>query len=135
MQVNTTSQVNSAKAAGTSATSGSVDKTVDYNAFLKLLVAQMKNQDPTNPTDSTQYMSQLASFSAVGQQVQTNAKLDSLLSGSRLSQASQVIGHVLTSADGSVSGKVVSITLQSTGSVATLENGKTVAITDGVQIR
>ena len=32
---------------------------VDYQSFLKLLVAQMKNQDPTNPMDSTQYMAQL----------------------------------------------------------------------------
>ena len=36
---------------------------VDYQSFLKLLVAQMKNQDPTNPMDSTQYVAQLAAFS------------------------------------------------------------------------
>jgi len=32
----------------------------DYETFIKLLVAQMKNQDPTQPTDATQYVSQLA---------------------------------------------------------------------------
>ena len=56
--------------------------TVDYNSFLKLLVQEMKNQDPTSPTDPTQYLGQLASFSNVEQAVQTNGKLDTLLTTS-----------------------------------------------------
>jgi flagellar basal-body rod modification protein FlgD len=70
--------------------------TVDYTEFLQLLVAELKNQDPTSPTDPTQYMSQLASFSTVEQQVQTNATLDALLSA----QASNIIGKTVKSADG-----------------------------------
>jgi flagellar basal-body rod modification protein FlgD len=35
--------------------------------FLQLLVAQLKNQDPMNPTDSTQFVSQLAQFSELEQ--------------------------------------------------------------------
>ena len=31
--------------------------TVDYTEFLQLLVAELQNQDPTSPTDPTQYMS------------------------------------------------------------------------------
>lgn len=62
----------------TSASSAASATTVDYNSFLKLLVAELQNQDPTSPADPTQYMSQLASFSAVGQTVQTNTKLDTL---------------------------------------------------------
>ena len=38
---------------------------LDKNAFLQLLVAQMKYQDPMNPGDSTEYMSQLAQYSAL----------------------------------------------------------------------
>src|SRR5581483_10586188 len=38
---------------------------LDYDAFLRLLIAQMKNQDPTKPTDPSQFVAQLASFSSV----------------------------------------------------------------------
>ncbi len=64
--------------------------TVDYNAFLQLLIAEMRNQDPTKPMDSAQYLGQLASFSAVEQGVQTNAKLDALMTNSMLSQADAI---------------------------------------------
>jgi flagellar basal-body rod modification protein FlgD len=61
--------------AGTSATEATSKTAVDYQSFLRLLVAEMKNQDPTNPMDSTQYVAQLASFSQVEQSVQINSKL------------------------------------------------------------
>lgn len=59
--------------------STSANNTVNYNEFLQLLVAQLQNQDPTNPADPTTFVSQLASFSSVEQQVNANTKLDSLL--------------------------------------------------------
>ncbi len=74
--------------------------TVDYDAFLKLLVAQLKNQDPTNPTDSAEFMAQLASFSNVEQSVKANTKLDSLITSLALTQADGLIGKTVTSSDG-----------------------------------
>lgn len=53
----------------------------DYNTFLQLLIAQAKNQDPTNPTDPSQYVQQFAALSQVEQTVTTNAKLDEVLGG------------------------------------------------------
>ena len=47
--------------------------------FLKLLVTQMKNQDPLNPQDGTQYMTQLAQFSSLEQLTGINSKLNQLL--------------------------------------------------------
>lgn len=109
--------------------------TVDYNSFLQLLVTQLKNQDPTAPTDPTQYMSQLASFSSVEQAVQTNSKLDSLLTGNALSQAEAAIGRTATSSDGSTSGQVVAVTIASGGNAtALLADGKTLALGSGVTI-
>ena len=118
-----------------SSSSGQLSKTqVDYQSFLKLLVAQMKNQDPTNPMDSTQYMAQLAAFSQVEQSVQMNTKLDQMLQSSTLEQAASIIGRTVTSADGETTGKVEEVRLISNGIVAVLEGGKEVTVGPGVKI-
>ncbi len=49
-----------------------------FDTFLKLLTAQVRNQDPLAPLDSTQFVEQLATFSSLEQQVQTNTLLQSL---------------------------------------------------------
>jgi flagellar basal-body rod modification protein FlgD len=115
-------------------TSAAQSATINYNQFLQLLIAELKNQDPTNPLDPTQQVSQLASFSAVEQQVQTNTTLTSLLNNNYLSQAESAIGHKVTSADGSVSGAIASVTVSSSGATATLTNGQTVTLGSGVTI-
>ena len=116
-------------------TNATATPTVDYNAFLRLLIAQIRNQDPTKPMDSTQYMAQLASFSSVEQAVQTNAKLDALTTNAMLSQADAVIGRTLVSADGAVSGRVASVTLTKSGLMATLDGGAQILVADGVKVR
>jgi flagellar basal-body rod modification protein FlgD len=50
----------------------------DFETFLKMLTAQMQYQDPLNPIDSTDYATQLATFSGVEQAVLTNDLLRSL---------------------------------------------------------
>ena len=45
------------------------------NAFLKLLVAQIQHQDPLNPTDGVQFLTQLTSFSQLEQLMQINQEL------------------------------------------------------------
>ena len=63
---------NTANAAGSRALSS------DFDTFLKMLTAQMRNQDPLNPVDSADFAVQLATFSSVEQQVQTNDLLSDL---------------------------------------------------------
>ncbi len=124
---------------GTTGTSASgaqaATPNVDYNSFLNLLVAEMKNQDPTKPMDSTEYVAQLATFSQVEQSVQTNSKLDQLLQTSALAQAGNVIGHSITSSDGNTSGTVSSVKLTSDGIVAVLDTGAQVTVETGVVIQ
>ncbi|WP_083444926.1 flagellar hook capping FlgD N-terminal domain-containing protein [Pseudorhodobacter aquimaris] len=50
----------------------------DFDTFLKMLTAQIQNQDPMNPIDSSEFAVQLATFSSVEQQSLTNQKLDTL---------------------------------------------------------
>lgn len=107
---------------------------VDYNSFLKLLVTQMKNQDPTKPMESTDYIAQLATFSQVEQTLQTNTKLEQLMQLSLLGQADAIIGRTVTSADGTVSGKVDEVRIGSNGMVAILENGTEFPVGPGIVI-
>ena len=121
----------------TSSTTNTSNNTVDYNTFLQLLIAEMKNQDPTNPMDTSQYMSQFAQLSSVEQAMQTNTKLDSLLSSQALSQADGLIGKNVSFTDSTgatFTGKVASISINSNGSVATLDDGTKVAVGPGLTI-
>jgi flagellar basal-body rod modification protein FlgD len=121
---------------GANSTTTSTSKTaVDYQSFLKLLIAEMKNQDPTKPMDSTQYVAQLATFSQVEQSVQTNTKLDQIMQSSALSQADALIGRSITSADGKTTGTVASVTLSSSGLIAVLQDGTQVPVGAGVSIK
>lgn len=108
--------------------------TLNYNTFLKLLLEQMKNQDPTAPMSSTDYMAQLATFSQVEQSMLSNSKLDSLLSSSALSQAESVIGRTVTSADGKITGEVSSVRITSDGPLAKLANGSELLLGPGIVI-
>lgn len=53
----------------------------DFQTFLKMLTTQMQNQDPLNPMESTEFATQLATFSGVEQQVRTNAWLEQIAGG------------------------------------------------------
>jgi flagellar basal-body rod modification protein FlgD len=67
----------------------------DFDTFLKMLTVQVQNQDPLNPVDSTDYATQLATFSSVEQQVLTNdllRELSGTLGGSALQEMSSWIG-------------------------------------------
>ncbi len=133
MTVAATSATTTATQTASSTTSGTANK-LDYNNFLQLLVAQLKNQDPTNPSDPTTFVSQLASFSSVEQQVNTNSKLDALLTQTELSQGASIIGRTITSADGSISGSVAQVQINSSGATATLTDGQTLSLGAGVVI-
>lgn len=69
-----------APGSATAASSGSSTAalTSDFQTFLKLMTTQLQEQDPLSPMDSTEYLSQLASFSTVEQQTLTNKYLETL---------------------------------------------------------
>ena len=107
---------------------------LDYNAFLKLLIAQMKNQDPMEPMKSSDYVAQLATFSQVEKSVQMNDRLGALLTSSQLGQAEGLIGRTVTSADGSVSGVATSAKIGADGVIAILGDGRELPMVQGVTV-
>jgi flagellar basal-body rod modification protein FlgD len=78
----------SAAAASLATTSGSsnaasnqgLEQTANKETFLKLLVAQIRNQDPLNPADGTQFLTQLAQFSQLEQLINIRGGIDALTS-------------------------------------------------------
>lgn len=120
--------------AAASAKAAPAGKSLNYDAFLQLLIAQMRNQDPTAPIDPTSQMAQLATFSQVEQAIKTNAKLDAMLTSSALAQADGIIGRTVTSADGGTSGEAVALTVGPEGAVAVLGDGTEVPLGAGVKI-
>ncbi|MAY62531.1 MAG: flagellar basal body rod modification protein [Rhizobiales bacterium] len=129
------SAVQNPAASQSQASQASSKAMVDYDTFLTLLVAQMKNQDPTEPMDSTEQIAQLATFSQVEQTIQTNKNLEMLIQSTTLSQAGSMIGRTLESADGTQSGIVQEVQVYSDGLLATLDNGMQVVIGAGITIR
>jgi flagellar basal-body rod modification protein FlgD len=100
--------------------------------FLKLLVAQMKYQDPMNPTDSSEFLSQSAQFTALEKMSTTADKVTQLVGLQSAFGASTLVGRTVAypADDGtSVSGVVSSVKFTSTGPILTVD-GVDVAFTD-----
>lgn len=75
-----TNVTNPANTSAAKTTSSSMSNGTEFNSFIKLLTAQVRNQDPLAPLDSTQFVEQLATFSSLEQQVNTNSTLGSIAS-------------------------------------------------------
>jgi flagellar basal-body rod modification protein FlgD len=81
----------STAAAGTQSAVAAAKNEDDLNKFLKLLVTQIKYQDPLDPMDATEFTSQLVQFASVEQQIFANANLEKILN---LQEANQVANLV-----------------------------------------
>ncbi len=96
---------------GTSTTnSASQTLSADMNTFLTLLTTQLKYQDPLDPMDTAEFTNQLVQYSSVEQAIQTNSKLDSLISMTVSNLGAQAVSYI---------GKVAQVL----GDVMPLENG------------
>jgi flagellar basal-body rod modification protein FlgD len=75
---NTNTSTASTAAQNPTSTVTSSSATVDQNMFLQLLVAQLQNQDPLDPTDSSQFVTQLAQFQQLSQSVDTGQDVSAI---------------------------------------------------------
>lgn len=109
---------------------GSVDK----SSFLTLLVTQLRNQDPLEPVENTEFISQLATFQSLESQIAMGARLEDLvglqesqLALAGLSQAALLVGKHVTweDADGvEHAGTIKTVTVESGVMMVNTENGK-----------
>lgn len=106
------SAINGYTQTGTSSTNSSANQlSADMNTFLTLLTTQLKYQDPLDPMDTAEFTNQLVQYSSVEQAIQTNTKLDNLLSLNISNLGAQAVSYI---------GKVAQVL----GNVMPLENGQ-----------
>jgi flagellar basal-body rod modification protein FlgD len=99
--VDSTSSLTNTSASTSAATAPT--QALGQDAFLKLLMAQLQNQDPLQPTDGTQFVTQLAQFTSVEQQVAQSTTLGNIatqLQGLSNSNASDLVGKTVTMGGG-----------------------------------
>ncbi|MBN2724719.1 MAG: flagellar biosynthesis protein FlgD [Deltaproteobacteria bacterium] len=82
-----------------SSASSTANSNIDQQQFLNLLITQLKNQDPLSPMDNYQFVSQMAQFSSLEQQIKVNSNIE-LLQVAQLSQtnaqAANLVGKEVT---------------------------------------
>jgi flagellar basal-body rod modification protein FlgD len=125
-------QVNPAAATSDSNTSNDTSNSataqeLSPNEFLKLLVSQLQNQDPLNPTDQSQFVGELAQMQSVSELQQMNTTLTASSSQGSTSSALAMLGRTVTWVDSQTSststGIVSAVLLTSSG--VTLKVGET----------
>lgn len=131
---NTPPSAVNANAGGNVDTSASANNQLGQNSFLQLLVTQLKNQDPSQPVNDSQWLSELANFSSLQQMQDINSTLTGQSGLTQISSLSSLIGqNVTTSATDSngnpISG-VVSGAGISNGTVSLTIGSNTVPLTD-----
>ena len=98
----------------------STSTSADKDMFLQLLVAQMRYQDPTNPTDSSEFLAQTAQFTALEKMQEVADQTAQLVALQVAFGASSMVGRTVsyTGADGlTTSGAVASVRFEATGPV------------------
>ncbi|HTX58304.1 MAG TPA: flagellar hook capping FlgD N-terminal domain-containing protein [Verrucomicrobiae bacterium] len=106
---------------GTSATSNTSNSELSPDAFLQLLTAELQNQDPTNPQDPTESVTQLAQFSELQYQSQLTDSFAAFQSNFGVLQAASLVG------------KQVSVEVEGSGGTSSTETGtiSTIAVQNG----
>lgn len=101
---------------------------LDQETFLQLMVAQLRNQDPLNPTDSSQFLAQTAQFTSVEKLQQVAEQSAQALAAQMAFGATNLVGRnvTYTGADG----------VESTGTVASVRFGASgpQLVVDGTEI-
>ncbi|MCR4319680.1 MAG: hypothetical protein NUV74_05005 [Candidatus Brocadiaceae bacterium] len=123
----------------------SLSSEISMQNFLTLFVTQLQNQNPLDPTDNTEFMSQLAQFSTLEQEQQQTkyiSNINSIGSASlqmdQISLASAFIGKTIkysaSSSSETLSGVVEGVKLEKDGTVSFVIDGESVSISNFIEV-
>jgi flagellar basal-body rod modification protein FlgD len=136
--ISATSPISSSPTRSTSTGSSAAtnDDGLGKDAFLKLLMTQMQNQDPMSPMDSTDFFAQLAQFSLLEQMFKMNDSLTQMQQQNQVMQGSAMIGRTVAWKDDAgetQTGVVDGIKVTST-SVLLNVGGEQISLSDVIEV-
>jgi flagellar basal-body rod modification protein FlgD len=105
--------------------------------FLRLLVTQLENQDPTSPLDDKEFIAQMAQFSTLEQMTQMNTTLSNLIINNKLNLSYSLLGknvEVLDSTTGEIESGVVSEVSFGDGTPSISFNGLTYSVDEVTRV-
>lgn len=128
------------------ASTSAISSEISMDNFLTLFVTQLQNQNPLDPTDNSEFMSQLAQFSTLEQEQQQTGYLANMasietasLQLDQLTMASTFIGKTIRYSSDSKSevtstGVVEGVKLEKNGTVSFIINGESVSISNLIEV-
>ena len=126
------SAASAGSATASTSSSSSTSTGLDKDAFLKLLVAQLKYQNPMSPTDPSAFMAQSAQFAMVERLDEISTAQSEASTWQKVIAGQSLIGQQVTgsSLGSDVSGLVTGLSVTTDGAVLELQNGRTLAVVD-----
>lgn len=131
--------------AGTSGVGGSIaaatrgaigESSLNTDQFLQLLVVQLQNQDPLEPMSNEAFLTQLAQFQSLQEQIETSANTKNLLLAQNLGAASALVGkHITAIHDGFPMSGLVEKVVVIDGVVKVVVDGVEVGLNQITEIR
>jgi flagellar basal-body rod modification protein FlgD len=114
-----------------------IDNTLGKDDFLKLLIVQLENQDPTKPLEDKEFISQMAQFSSLEQITEMNATLSNMILNYKSNLSYSLLGNVVEVFDSATgrtnSGVVTEVSFKETGPEIIL-NGLSYSIDDVTKV-
>ena len=129
----TTTPIGSAALAPSASSSKSSPSALNTDDFVKMMLTQLQNQDPLNPTSSNDLMSEMGQIGQLQSTQQLQSTLTGLATQTQIGAASTLIGKKITGLDlnsNPASGIVGSVQVTSTGTNLQLQDGTLVSLSN-----
>ncbi|MCE9592238.1 MAG: hypothetical protein K8S99_17165 [Planctomycetes bacterium] len=131
------SAISSLGTSGTTAPTTDAYGSLKSSDFIKVMLSELRNQDPFQPQDSSKLLEQLSSLRNIESQTSLQTQLQNLVLQSQISQAGGLIGKVVAGLDANndtIGGQVTSVVIQDGKALLELDTGKTLGMDRVTQI-
>lgn len=129
--------ISSITGTSSSTTSSSGLSSLTNDEFLTIMMEEMSNQDPLNPSDTSKLMEQISTLRSIQSQMDLQSSLEDLVTQNQITTASSLIGKTvagLNDSNDQISGLVTSITVSDGKAILQLDTGNTLQLSKVTQV-